>query len=195
MLSIANLRAQGVQADALELAAGDCVAIMGASGSGKSLLLRAIADLDPNDGQVSLNGTDRDSVSGPAWRRQVMYVGPESGWWEDDVRAHFEDPEAVTGILLRLGFKAECLDWQITRLSTGERQRLAIARALDRGPRVLLMDEPTGALDPEATARVEVILRDFLTDGGVLLMATHEKDQAERIATRVLRVEGGRLLP
>lgn len=194
MLKIENLRARGVAVDALEVAAGDCVAVMGPSGSGKSLLLRAVADLDPNEGRVSLDGHDRDAMTGPAWRRQVVYVGPESGWWEDVVRAHFDDPDAVMGILLRLGFKNGAMDWPITRLSTGERQRLAIARALDRGPRVLLMDEPTGALDPEATARVEAIISDFLMGGGVVLMATHEKSQAERLADRVLRIEDGRVV-
>ncbi len=195
MLTIEGLSARLVQVGALELAAGDCVCVMGASGSGKSLLLRAVADLDPSDGRVALDGQDRGDMSGPEWRRRVIYVGPESGWWADRVGAHFRYPEALTGLLLRLGFSQDCMNWPVSRLSTGERQRLAIVRAMDRGPRVLLMDEPTGALDQESTARVEGIAHDFLQDGGIILMATHEKDQVARIATRLMHMSDGRLTP
>jgi ABC-type iron transport system FetAB ATPase subunit len=193
MLSIRNLRARLVQVDDLDLNAGDCIAVMGPSGSGKSLMLRALADLDPAEGEITLDGRERMSMTGPEWRRQVMYVGPESGWWEDRVGDHFEDPEAVTGVLQRLGFKAEALTWPVSRLSTGERQRLAIARAFDRGPRVLLMDEPTGALDQEATALVEGVIHDFLMDGGIVILATHAKEQAARLGKRLLTMAGGRL--
>tara|TARA_R110000824_G_scaffold246464_1_gene435643 strand:- start:73 stop:660 length:588 start_codon:yes stop_codon:yes gene_type:complete len=193
MLSIRNLRAHLVQVDDLDLDAGDCIAVMGPSGSGKSLMLRALADLDPAEGEITLDGHERMSMTGPDWRRQVMYVGPESGWWEDHVGDHFEDPEAVTGVLQRLGFKADALSWPVSRLSTGERQRLAIARAFDRGPRVLLLDEPTGALDQAATALVEGVIHDFLMDGGIVIIATHAKDQAARLGKRLLTMKEGRL--
>ena len=193
MLSIRNLRARLVQVDDLDLDAGDCIAVMGPSGSGKSLMLRALADLDPAAGEVTLDGHERMSMTGPEWRRQVMYVGPESGWWEDRVGDHFEDPDAVTGVLQRLGFKAEALTWPVSRLSPGERQRLAIARAFDRGPRVLLMDEPTGALDQEATALVEGVIHDFLMGGGIVILATHAKEQAARLGKRLLTMKEGRL--
>jgi ABC-type iron transport system FetAB ATPase subunit len=193
MLSIRNLRARLVQVDDLDLEAGDCIAVMGPSGSGKSLMLRALADLDPADGDITLDGHERMSMTGPEWRRQVMYVGPESGWWDDRVGAHFEDPDAVTGVLQRLGFKAEALTWPVSRLSTGERQRLAIARAFDRGPRVLLLDEPTGALDQAATALVEGVIHDFLLDGGIVIIVTHAKEQATRLGKRLLTMKEGRL--
>lgn len=193
MLSIRNLRAHLVQVDDLDLDAGDCIAVMGPSGSGKSLMLRALADLDPAAGEITLDGHERMSMTGPDWRRKVMYVGPESGWWEDRVGDHFEDPEAVTGVLQRLGFKADALTWPVSRLSTGERQRLAIARAFDRGPRVLLLDEPTGALDQAATALVEGVIHDFLMDGGIVILATHAKDQAARLGKRLLTMKEGRL--
>ena len=193
MLSIRNLRAFHVQVKDLDLDSGDCFTVMGPSGSGKSLMLRAVADLDPAEGEVSLDGRDRMSMTGPAWRRQVMYVGPESGWWEDRVGSHFEDPDSVIGVLQRLGFKPDTLNWPVSRLSTGERQRLAIARAFDRGPRVLLLDEPTGALDQAATAMVEGVIHDFLMDDGIVLMATHAKEQAERLGTRTLTMKDGRL--
>ena len=194
MLTIRNLRARHVAVDALDLQDGECFAVMGPSGSGKSLMLRAVADLDPTEGEVAVDGRERMSMTGPEWRRQVMYVGPESGWWEDRVAAHFEDPDSVVGVLQRLGFRPETLNWPVSRLSTGERQRLAIARAFDRGPRVLLMDEPTGALDQQSTAMVEGVIHDFLMDGGIVLMATHEKAQATRLGTRSAMMADGRLV-
>ena len=58
--------------------------MVGPSGSGKSLFLRALADLDPNEGDLRLDGESREAMSGPQWRRRVTYVAGESGWWDDD---------------------------------------------------------------------------------------------------------------
>ncbi len=177
----------------LALGDGECVALSGPSGSGKSLLLRAIADLDPNDGRVSLDGTQREAVEAPAWRRQVTYVAAVSAWWADRVGAHFDDGEAARPILGALGLPPAALDWTVARLSTGERQRLALARALVLGPRVLLLDEPTAALDPDATAAVEAVLKDRLGRGTAILLVSHDVPQAKRLARRRFRVEGGML--
>jgi ABC-type lipoprotein export system ATPase subunit len=82
----------------------------------------------------------------------------------------------------------------VARLSTGERQRLAILRALARGPRALLLDEPTGALDSETRALVEAMLRRQLDAGTPILMVTHDRSQAERLAVRIVQVADGRLV-
>jgi putative ABC transport system ATP-binding protein len=193
MLSVRHLFAPGVAAEALQVADGECVAVMGPSGAGKTRLLRAIADLDPNKGEVAASGVDRARVSGPAWRRVVGYVPAESGWWGDTVGAHFPDPNGCRALLAELRLAADVLDWPVTRLSTGERQRLALARALARAPRALLLDEPTGALDEEARALVEAILRRQLQAGTPILMVTHDQSQAERLAARIVRVVNGRL--
>ena len=114
--------------DPLNLAVGECVAVTGASGSGKSLFLRALADLDPNDAVIELDGVQRSSFAAPAWRRQVTYVPAESGWWAERVRDHFcqEDMAALVPMLQGVGLDATVLDWDVMRLSTGERQRLAL---------------------------------------------------------------------
>src|SRR3954451_6859003 len=65
------------------LKAGECIALQGSSGVGKSLLLRAIADLDPNDGVVKLDGMPREAMPAPLWRKQVTYVAAEPGWWAE----------------------------------------------------------------------------------------------------------------
>jgi ABC-type sulfate/molybdate transport systems ATPase subunit len=102
--------------------------------------------------------------------------------------------EQSRAVLAELRLPADALDWPVARLSTGERQRLALARALVRAPRALLLDEPTGALDEEARALVEAMLRRQLDAGTPVLMVTHEQSQAERMAARIVRVENGRLL-
>ncbi len=191
MLDVRGLRRAGLGPVDLTLAAGECVALSGPSGAGKSLLLRAIADLDPNDGEVSLDGTAREAVAAPAWRRQVTYLAAESAWWDDRVAAHFDDPAAARPLAQMLGLPAAAMDWPVPRLSTGERQRLALARALALSPRVLLLDEPTAALDPEAAAAVEAVLRQRLGQGGAILLVTHDAAQARRLAGRGFRVEAG----
>ena len=193
MLSVRQLLAPGVTADSLQVADGECVAVMGPSGAGKTRMLRAIADLDPNRGEVSAGAVERARVSGPAWRRVVGYVPAESGWWAATVGAHFPEPERSRALLAEMRLPANVLEWPAARLSSGERQRLALARALARAPRALLLDEPTGALDEEARALVEAILRRQLGAGIPLLMVTHDRTQAERLAARVVQVANGRL--
>jgi ABC-type sulfate/molybdate transport systems ATPase subunit len=194
MLSVRHLSAPGVAVDALQVADGECVAVMGLSGAGKTRLLRAIADLDPNRGEVIADGIDRARVSGPAWRRLVGYLPAASGWWADIVGAHFPDRNGCRALVAEMRLPADVLDWPVLRLSTGERQRLALARALVRRPRVLLLDEPTGALDDEARAAVEAILRRELAAGASMIMVTHDQAQAGRLAARTVRVDNGRLL-
>ena len=81
MLKIEHLSRAVLQPISLDVPDAMCVAIRGASGSGKSLLLRAIADLDPCTGRVALDGVDRTTIAANAWRRQVTYVAADSGWW------------------------------------------------------------------------------------------------------------------
>jgi ABC-type iron transport system FetAB ATPase subunit len=194
MLSLRHLAAPGVAVEDLQVADGACVVVMGPSGAGKTRLLRAIADLDPNRGEVVAGGIERAQVSGPAWRRVVGYVPAESGWWADTVGAHFPEPESARGLLAELRLAAGVLDWPVARLSTGERQRLALVRALVRAPQALLLDEPTGALDEEARALVEAILRRQLDAGTPIVMVTHDPRQAKRLAARIVRVADGRLV-
>jgi len=176
-----------------ELERGGCLAIMGPSGAGKSLLLRAITDLDPNSGDVTLAGHARHTMTGPQWRRRVGYVPAESGWWADVVGDHMSDADAAGALAGRLALPPEVLDWPVARLSTGEKQRLALIRAVVLRPDVLLLDEPTGSLDAEGRAAVEALLGE-LRDGGVsLVLITHDKDQAERLADRVLAMRDGQL--
>src|SRR4030088_1774105 len=88
-LLVKDLRSAFAGPFELNLGTGACAAITGPSGSGKSLFLRMIADLDPNEGKVWLNGKERASMAAPQWRKQAPYVSAESGWWADRVSEHF----------------------------------------------------------------------------------------------------------
>ena len=189
-LRVIGLRAPGVDAAEIDLADGECFALHGPSGSGKTLLLRAIADLDEAAGELRLDDTRRARISGPAWRRRVMYLAAESHWWGRRVREHAEtwDPAHLEA----LGFAPEVLDWEVQRLSSGERQRLALARALAHDPAVLLLDEPTANLDRRNTTRVESLIADWRdTGGGCALWVSHDAEQRSRVASQQFLIEDG----
>lgn len=189
MLTVSDLRRDGLQPVSMEIPDGCGLAILGPSGSGKTLLLRAIADLDPSAGTVVAEPLRRDRVPAPVWRRHVAYLPAESGWWSDTIGDHM-DGAASRALLSRLGLPEEALDWPVARPSSGERHRLALVRALSRNPRVLLLDEPTAALDPAATALVEAELAARLGEGVSLLLVTHDPDQAARLGLPVRRMSG-----
>ena len=190
-LQLSNLRSAHAGPFAFSLAAGACLAITGASGSGKSLLLRMIADLDPNEGDIWLDGRPRAAMPAPAWRRLVTYAPAESGWWSEAVRDHFPDLPAARALAASLGLKPELLEGPMLRLSTGEKQRLALVRALLPNAPVLLLDEPTGPLDEASVAQVEAVLRHRLAHGTTLVLVTHDPAQVGRVSGRHLVMRAG----
>lgn len=164
----------------------------GPSGSGKTLLLRAIADLDPNQGEVLLDGLGRSALSGPEWRRKVAYVAADSHWWADHVGEHF--PSLEQPMLRALGFTEAVLGWQVSRLSSGERQRLGLARALINHPKALLLDEPTANLDAQNGAQVEKLVLDYCERfDAIALWVSHDAAQRQRIGQDHFHIEHGQL--
>ena len=193
MLTVKSLSRPGLEPTSFELAAGECVALRGPSGAGKTLLLRALADLDPTQGEVLLDGVPRSRIPAPQWRRRVGYVPAEPGWWSERLVEHFRDWASQAGPARRLNISPSVAERRVSQLSTGERQRLALLRALERPPEVLLLDEPTGPLDDEATAAVEGLLREKQSNGLALFWVTHDRRQAARMATRQFWIDRGRL--
>ncbi len=193
MLRVRDLVRPGLSPVSFDVASGSCLTVRGPSGSGKTLLLRAIADLDPNGGSVSLDEQNRDRMPAPAWRTLVGYVPAEPAWWADTVAEHFSDWPANAPLVTRLGLPTDMGTAPVARLSTGERQRLALVRALERDPRVLLLDEPTAALDETSRDAAETILRERLAEGVSLLWVTHDGAQARRLSKRCLNVDKGQV--
>jgi ABC-type iron transport system FetAB ATPase subunit len=174
----------------LKVAPGECVALHGPSGAGKTLLLRAIADLDPNTGEVWLDGEARSAMPAPIWRRRVGYLPAESHWWFDRVEAHAATWDLP--VLEQLGFTSEVLSWSVARLSSGERQRLALARLLSHRPEALLLDEPSANLDPDNTGYLEAVVRDYRErHRAPTLWVSHDRAQRQRIAQRRLQIRQG----
>ncbi|MGJ7510561.1 ABC transporter ATP-binding protein [Variovorax sp. GT1P44] len=186
MLSIRALRSVHGGPFDLDLGRGECASIVGPSGVGKSLFLRLIADLDPGSGSVALDGQPREAWRPMAWRRQVVYQAAEPAWWQATVGPHFPDGsiETLRTALPLLHLPADILDAEVARLSTGERQRLALLRSLSREPAVLLLDEPTASLDAASTLAMESLLKARVQGGLSILWVTHSTEQAARVSQR-----------
>ena len=179
----------------MEVPRGGVLAISGASGSGKSLFLRMVADLDPNEGEISLNGVSRAGLAANLWRRRIPYVAAESGWWAPRVHDHFAPSRlaAARSLAERLGVGAPPFDGPVDRLSTGEKQRLALVRALILESPALLLDEPTGPLDPVSVERVEAVLLERVAAGTTIVLVSHDPAQGSRLNARRLRMTDRKL--
>ncbi|WFM70130.1 ATP-binding cassette domain-containing protein [Halomonas sp. CKK8] len=177
----------------LAVAPGEIHCLSGPSGSGKSRLLRAVADLEPHGGEVWLGDISQAALPAHVWRARVMLVPAESQWWADSVGEHM--PQAAPADLEALGFTSEVLAWQVSRLSSGEKQRLALLRAISREPMALLLDEPTANLDDATTRRVEAWLVASIRERGwPVLWVAHDPAQIQRVAERHWRIEGSELV-
>jgi ABC-type multidrug transport system ATPase subunit len=193
VLRVERLKVGNLPPLSFEVGDGCCLAIEGPSGSGKTRLLRAIADLDSAPGHVFLDGSERAELAAPLWRTSVRYVAAEPAWWTDTPRGAFPAGERAMiradHLLSALALEPEVLDRPISMLSTGERQRLALARALIDEPRVLLLDEPTTGLDVRSAALVEELIKFQLLAGRVVLLSSHDRGLLQRISHERLILE------
>lgn len=194
----------------MELDAGDFLAVRGPSGCGKTtLLLAAGALLRPDAGRVIVDGLDPYALT-PGERAafratnvgfvfQQFHLVPYLTVWDNVLAAAMaraegpcsEDPARVTELLRRFGLASRAGHLP-AELSTGERQRAAMARALLNRPLLLLADEPTGNLDSESADAVLEAITEFASGGGAVLLVTHD-DRAAGAASRTLRMREGRI--
>ena len=178
----------------LVLPVGSVGGVSGASGSGKSLFFRGIADLLDSSGHVFWRGQRCADIPAPQWRQRVGLLPANPVWWYDRVGEHFRGN--VSERLSRLGFDEDVLKWDVARLSSGEKQRLALVRLLDREPECLLLDEPTANLDSGSADKVLALIQSYLLEQKAvrsILLVSHNTDLLEEISTRQWRMENRHL--
>ena len=176
----------------LRVAPGAVAVVDGASGSGKTTFLKAMATLIPVDaGSILLEGVDAVSIAPTAFRRRVAYVPQQPPMLDGSVadnlatgpRLHGAtlSPDATLALLDRVGLPAAFGERAARDLSGGERLRVAFARALANEPVVLLLDEPTAALDPAAATRILDLVRALAAEGLSVVVVTHVEEHAQRL--------------
>jgi putative ABC transport system ATP-binding protein len=174
--------------------------LLGPSGSGKSTILRLLNRLaDPDEGVVRMHGEDVRGEDVLALRRRAVLVpqlpAPLPGTVAGNVGygpSLIDRTVEVGPLLERAGLDASFADRDAGQLSVGEQQRVMLARALALEPEVVLLDEPTSALDETARDDIERTLAE-LGERMSLVLVTHDRAQAERLTTRTVRIEAGRL--
>jgi tungstate transport system ATP-binding protein len=179
----------------LRIAAGERVALIGANGSGKSTLLRVLDGLAvPSAGSLLRDTAVRRAMvfQRPFMLRASARANVALGLWLRGTPWRAARQQALDA-LRRVGLESVAARSART-LSVGQQQRLALARAWSMRPGVLLLDEPTASLDPNAKRDVESLMADFAASGMTLVFASHNLGQVKRLATRVLYLEQGRLL-
>lgn len=189
---------------------GEFVSLVGASGAGKSTLLRLIyAEEMPTEGEVRFYNRATTAVKQkllPYYRRnfgsvfQDFKLLPNKTVFENvaftlevDGRSNEEIMKEVPKVLLLVHLE-EKMDLYPSQLSGGENQRVSLARALIHGPKVLIADEPTGNLDPASTEEILDLLLQINALGTTVLLATHDKENVNRIRRRVISLDRGRVI-
>jgi putative ABC transport system ATP-binding protein len=191
MLRLEDLEIPDVEPINLTIVSGECIGLSGESGSGKTRLLRAIADMDEHGGQVYEEDVAQDQVSAHEWRRRVALLPAESQWWFDTVEEHFN---AHDEHIKALGFQPDVMSWNVSRCSSGEKQRLSVLRMLSNCPRVLLLDEPTANLDENNATRVEQLVRQYLArHNATAIWVSHDELQLRRVAQKRYHLSAGQL--
>ena len=194
----------------LDVVQGERIAILGASGSGKSTMLRCLNFMEmPDAGTVTLDGkiVGRRESELTQVRQRIGMVFQQFNLFphmtavgnvmeglrtvcrqsKAEARARAEKELARVGL-------ADKADIYPAHLSGGQKQRVAIARALAMDPEILLFDEPTSALDPELVGEVLTVIRSLADEGRTMLLVTHELGFAYHVATRVIFLADGRIL-
>jgi ABC-type lipoprotein export system ATPase subunit len=193
-----------------DIRAGEFVAIMGPSGSGKSTLMNLLGALDrPSAGTLRIDGADVGALDADALaglrNRTIGFVFQSFNLLArttalDNVKLPLlysptrrEDATTIARARLEAVGLADRLEHMPSQLSGGQQQRVAIARALVNGPRLLLADEPTGALDSQTSEEVMTLLAGLNAGGLTIILVTHEADVAAR-ARRLIRLRDGSIV-
>lgn len=185
---------------------GECLALVGLNGAGKTTALRvALGMLRPGSGSAEVLGHDARTSGGEPWGEvghlvEIPFSYPELTARQNilaSVALHGHDPrhvaDHIAGLADLLGL-GDWLDIPARRLSLGTRQKVGLVAAMAHRPRLLVLDEPTNALDPLATAGLRGIIADLTRDGVAVLVTSHHFDELARIAHRVDVLHAGRVI-
>ncbi len=188
-------RVQALQGVSMTVRRGECIALVGGNGSGKSTLLRLVHGLlAPSTGSVSRDSQARQAFvfQRPFVLRSTVLSNVALAVWLSGV------PWAAAKVCARQALVDVGLQdlaaRQARTLSVGQQQRLTFARALAAQPQLLLLDEPTASLSPQAKRDVEALMQQCLQRGMTLLFASHNLGQVKRLASRVLCLDAGRVV-
>ena len=197
MLELVNLGTARLRGVNLAVPARESIVISGPSGSGKSLLLRAIADLDPHQGEARLGDATQSETPPERWRGMVGLLPPDNHFWEQRAADCLPGDAATRAELMdRLGLAENIPQRSPRELSNGEKQRLALARLLMHGPRCLLLDEPTAHLDPDNALLVESVIADYQARHACpVIWISHDPGQRRRLGGCHYSADGDALRP
>ena len=189
----------------IEVNKGEIMALVGPSGSGKSTLLRCLNRLlEIDSGEIIINGKDIRMISPVALRRNVVLVHQESAMFPGTVYENVAygpsllgkvEKEHIIRCLIESGLSGSYAKKDASKLSGGEKNRVALARALALRPKVLLLDEPTEGVDPKKIQHVEKTILDFSKDHHLtVIWVTHNVEQAKRVSTKIANLKDGKVL-
>ena len=186
---------------------GDRIAIVGPSGAGKTTLLRLLNRLSsPTSGAIYIENTEYRQIPAIELRREITLVMQESKLLGMPVREALAYPlklrgvnsseigDRISGVIQQLHIPEEWLTRTELQLSTGQKQLVAIARAIVLQPKILLLDEPTSALDAGKAHHLVQVLTELTNSQTTILMVNHQLEIAQEFATRVLYLQQGKLL-
>ena len=186
----------------LDVPTGEILLVQGANGAGKTTLLRACAGLVPfTSGEAQILGHDLRK-NRKAVRRRVGLLGHATFLYEDltvadnltfSARAAGADPSAAAEAMARLGLDGRLRNVPTSRLSAGQRRRVAVAAVVARRPDLWLLDEPHAGLDAGGRNLLDDLVREAAAAGATVLLASHELDRAAALATRTVVMAGGQV--
>lgn len=183
MLDIDYIKNDFLDISSISLNPSEILFIRGESGSGKSLFLRSLADIDLNEGKVYLDKQERASIAAPEWRKQLGLLPAQAKWWGERVSDSLQCPDkALKSVML----DKHILNQRVSSLSSGESQRLSLLRLLENKPKILLLDEPTANLDEASGLAVEqVIIKYIQKHSTAAIWISHDTHQVKRVSTQV----------